>query len=226
MQDIDKEIISAILQIFTASKAESAFMYGSFARGDFEAGSDVEVGLIFRREHKVSRSELARLNTSTHISIYPYILEDILNYQPDVPFPKKIFMYELISTARTLLGKDIIGQLALPKIENSDLLETITFEKGFAISAVIAYRNGEMKTARKLFLSSCLFASRILLLIKTQKFIFHYQEIIENTLKLDLDEEYKEILRHVLELRKKDITIDSSLLFRNLKYLDMVYAAV
>ena len=100
---IDKKIFSALETIFSKTKPISIFLYGSRARTDFKKDSDYEVGIIFDK-NKIGRSEIAKMHNLKNLVVYPFLLSDLKNYDLDTPFPKAIYLKELIETGKTILG--------------------------------------------------------------------------------------------------------------------------
>lgn len=107
---IDKKILSVLEVVFEKTKPISIFLYGSRARTDFKEDSDYEIGIIYDK-FKTSRSELAKMHNLKNLVIYPFLLDEIKNYNLDTPFPKAIYLKELIETGKTILGKNILEKM-------------------------------------------------------------------------------------------------------------------
>ena len=162
-----EEIIKAITEKFDPV---SIFLYGSRARTDSLSRSDYEIGVLYKRTKKISRTELKEINTNKDVVLYPFEYEDFLAYKIDTPFPENIYFRELIKAGKTLHGEKVIENLEPPKITTLDLLQRIRFDTGFALAAILSKRNGDEITAATEFPKSCLFGVRCLLILDTKSF--------------------------------------------------------
>ena len=212
-----EDIIKAITEKFDPV---SIFLYGSRARTDSLSRSDYEIGVLYKRTKKISRTELKEINTNKDVVLYPFEYEDFLAYKIDTPFPENIYFRELIKAGKTLHGEKVIENLEPPKITTLDLLQRIRFDTGFALAAILSKRNGDEITAATEFPKSCLFGVRCLLILDTKSFPLTYDDIYEQSKKLDLGE-YRDVIEHAFAVRK-GAKIDENLLYRNVSLLNKV----
>jgi predicted aspartyl protease len=147
-------------------------------------------------------------------------LDDIKNNNLDTPFPKTIYLKELIETGKTLFGEKIIENIKSPEIGIIDLIEETSFEIATAMAAVRSYRNGDLISA-SISLKSALFGVRILEILKLKKFPYTYDEIFELSKELNLDEEYNQLLKQVMKVRQGG-EIEEKWLFKNITFLNQV----
>ena len=118
-----------VIQIITETfQPESIFLYGSKARKDSLPNSYYEIGVIFKNENYISRSEIRKIITDSNFSIYPFRLDEVRNATLDTPFQKKIYVRDICSSGRTLWGEKIIETMEKPKIELLDVLQDIRFQ--------------------------------------------------------------------------------------------------
>ena len=216
---MDKKIFSILEIIFEKTKPISIFLYGSRARTDFKEDSDYEIGIIFDK-FKTSRSELAKMHKLKNVVIYPFLLDDIKNYDLDTPFPKTIYLKELIETGKTILGKKILEKMESPKITTIDLIERTAFDIGSAMAAIRSFRNKDL-TSTSINFKSALFGSRVLEILKLKKFPYTYDEIYKVSKELNLDKEYKELLDNAMKIRNKG-KIEEKYLYKNISFLNQV----
>ena len=101
-----------------------------------------------------------------------------------------------------------------------DLLQRIRFDTGFALAAILSKRNGDEITAATEFPKSCLFGVRCLIILDTKNFPLTYNDIYEQSKKLDLGE-YREVVDHAFAVRKGE-KIDENFLYRNVSLLNKV----
>lgn len=216
---IDKKIFLVLESIFNKTKPVAIFLYGSRARNDFKNDSDYEVGIIYQKD-KISRSELAKMHNLKKLVIYPFLLSDIKNHELDTPFPKTIYLKELIDTGKTILGEKILEQLESPKIRTIDLIERTAFDIGTAFASVRSYRNKDLITTAINF-KSALFGARVLEILKLHKFPYTYDEIYQISGELRLESEYKELLENAMKIRNKG-KIEEKYLYKNISFLNQV----
>ncbi len=206
-------------KIFKEIKAISIFLYGSRSRTDFKENSDYEVGIIYDK-NKVGRTELDKMHNLKNLVLYPFLLDDIKNNNLDTPFPKAIYLKELIETGKTLFGEKILENMKSPEIGIIDLIEETSFEIATAMAAVRSYRNRDLISA-SINLKSALFGVRVLEILKLKKFPYTYDEIFEMSKELNLDEEYNQLLEQVMEVRQGG-KIEEKWLFKNITFLNQV----
>lgn len=212
-----KETIKTIAEKFDPV---SIFLYGSRARTDSLAQSDYEVGVLYKRDKKISRKELKEINKNIDVVLYPFVYEDFLVYKIDTPFPETIYFLELIKTGKTLYGEQVVEHLKPPKITTLDLLQRIRFDIGLALAAVLSKRNGDEITAAAEFYKSCLFGMRCLVIFETRNFPLTYNEIYEQSIRLSLGE-YKDVVEHAFAVRNGK-NIDENFLYQNISLLNKV----
>jgi len=217
---MDKKLEATIKAVTEKFDPISIFLYGSRARTDSLSRSDYEVGVLYKRDKKISRSELKEINPYKDVVLYPFEYEDFLAYKIDTPFPENIYFRELIETGKTLYGEKVIENLEPPKITTLDLLQRIRFDTGFALAAILSKRNGDEITAATEFPKSCLFGVRCLIILDTKSFPLTYDDIYEQSKKLDLGE-YREVADHAFAVRKGE-KIDENFLYRNVSLLNKV----
>jgi len=215
---MDKKLVETIEAITEKFDPVSIFLYGSRARTDSLSRSDYEVGVLYKRAEKISRTDLKTINRHIDVVLYPFEYEDFLNYKTDTPFPENIYFRELIEAGKTLYGEQVIENLQPPKITTLDLLQRIRFDTGFALAAILSKRNGDEITAATEFSKSCLFGVRCLIILETKRFPLTYDDIYEQSKKLDLGE-YREVVDHAFAVRK-DEKIDENYLYRNISLLN------
>jgi len=203
------------------AKPKSIFLYGSRARKDFKEESDYEVGVLFERSKKWSRSELAKLHTLEGLNLYPFAYEDFVENKLDTPFPKAVYMKELVEGAKTLRGEEVIEGMKSPEIKLSDLLEAGTFQVAYALAAVLSSRQEDWITSSIEFTKSVFFGTRVLIILEKGKFPLSYDEIVKEAEELDLEEDYKSLVQHALKVRK-GAKIDVGQLYTNITFLNQV----
>jgi predicted nucleotidyltransferase len=196
----------------------SIFVYGSRARNDYKEDSDYEIGVFYRKDHKLSRSSLRELNLPANFNIYPFEHEAFLEYKIDTPFPEKVFLKELTTNgAMTIRGDKVVESLKPPILSPLDLLEEVNFENGMALAAILAYRLGDEKASRGYFYKSCLFSARCLVTLETGKFPITYKGIHDESIALGLGE-YEEIVKKALQVRNGE-AFNEKILFQSVDFL-------
>jgi predicted nucleotidyltransferase len=214
---IDNKIFLVLKSIFDKTKPLSIFLYGSRARTDFKKDSDYEIGIIYGK-FKTSRSELAKMHDLKNLVIYPFLLDEIKNNNLDTPFPKAIYLKELIETGKTILGENILKQIGSPKIRTVDLIERTAFDIGTAFAAVRSFRNNDLVSTAINF-KSALFGARVLEILKLKKFPYTYDEIYKVSKELNLDKEYRDLLGNAINIRNKG-SIEEKYLYKNISFLN------
>ena len=220
--DFSNDIQAIIDKIEKEAKPVSIFIYGSRARNDFREDSDYEIGVLFNRDKRWERLQLARLHNNPNVNIYPFVLEDLLQYKIDTPFPKAIYLKELVEESVTVAGDKTIQQLQSPEIKLSDLIEVIVFETSYALGALLSTRKNDLFTASVQFTKAVLFAVRALVILESGKFPLTYKEIYEESKKLEfLDDNAKNVINHANDVRNEE-SIQPELVYKSLKFLNQV----
>ena len=211
-----EEVVKLLTKHF---KPISIFLYGSRARIDFLKRSDFEIGILFSKDNYVRRSKIKKVISKKGFNIYPFEYEEFLQGKIDTPFQKKIYLRELILAGKTLSGEKVIEKMKAPQISMMDLIQDLRFNLGYALASVISHRNGDKITASTEFYKSCLFATRTLIILKLRVFPLTYDEILENSKKLDLGE-YKELVEKAYKIRNGKNEYEDKDLFQNISYLN------
>jgi predicted nucleotidyltransferase len=200
-------------------KPVSIFLYGSRARTDAKEDSDYEIGVLLESGKYVGRTELRKaIGNKKAFSLYPFKFEEFVKYNPDTPFNKNIYVYELLTSAKTLRGQKIIENLAKPEITNLDLLQDAQFNLGRALTATVVARDGHIASATWTFYKSCLFGLRDLIFFETGNLARTYEEILEQGLAL-VSDEYKPLIQSAYDARQGK-EIDTNYFFKNISFLN------
>ena len=197
----------------------SIFLYGSRARTDFLEKSDYEIGILFRSDKYISRSEIKKAINKKGFNIYPFRYEDFIKRKIDTPFQSSIYLYELIKSGKTLRGREVIEGMSPSPIKVIDLMQDIRFNIGFALASIISHRNGDSKTASMEFYKSCLFGARDLIILTKKKFAFSYDDIFKFSKKIDLDE-YVDLVSVAYGSRIGKSSYENDHLFKNISFLN------
>lgn len=217
---LPNEIALTLDKIEQEASPVSVFVYGSRARKDYKEQSDFEVGVLFNHDKKWGRSQLATLHNISGLKVYPFVLEDFQQYKLDTPFPKAIYLRELMAGAVTVRGQKVLEAMELPEVMLSDLVEVATFQTAYALGAVLSARQKDLVTASIEFTKSALFGARALVILEAGNFPLSYDEIYEEASKLDfLDEDAKAILAHAMDVRKGQ-PLNPDLLYKNITFLN------
>ena len=216
------ELNEVVEKIEKEFKPISIFLHGSMATKTTNAKSDYEIGVIFENERNVSRSEIREIIPDFRFSIFPFRKQELLEYSIDIPFQKTIFINSLIKSAKTLKGEKIIENLKETKITTLDLLLDTRFNAGYALAAVQNYKNGNTELANSLFYKSCLFATRNLIHCISGSLEVNYDSIFDCSQKIEIADEYREVIKKAFDLRKGRIDkIDNTLYYKNVSYINM-----
>ena len=209
-----QEEIEKLAQKLLDFGASSVFLYGSKARGDASESSDWELGAIYEDDKYKERSELAAL-APEKVSIYPFHLSELAAGRSETPFNQAIWLNEVIRTAKTVAGDDIISTIPPPHISEIDLISDAEFSKARALDAMIACRGGNLDLATEFFVKSCMFGLRNLILRNGGAFPLSYEDIATSTVKY-LPKEYKGLPQKCLAIRGGSQKLDLQLTFDNI----------
>lgn len=215
---VNEKVEKILKNIFEITKPISIFVYGSRARTDFKQDSDYEIGALYLKENKISRSNIAKLHDVKGLNIYPFVLEDLKKYNLDTPFTKAIYLRELIGSSKTVFGENILEKMELPEIKLTDLLERAAFDLATVFAAFRSFKSKDLITASLNF-KSILFGTRILEILELKKFPFTYDEIFELSKELDLLPKYRELIDHAYKVRMGE-KIEEQFIFTGITYLN------
>lgn len=221
MNLITPEINEILNKIFMETNPVSIFLYGSRSRTDFIEESDYEIGILYKKENKVSRSELVKRHTELNLRIYPFNYEEFINNDLDTPFPKAVYMKGLISKAKTLYGQNIVETMNPPIITLIDLLEEAVFQMSRAYTAMLSQREGDTENAKAGFVKSVLFGTRTLIVLRHKEFPVGYDEIVNFAKILNIDSEYHDLIEYAFEVRNGK-ELDASYIYKNISYLNRI----
>jgi len=213
--------IQKVLEIIFADTLPLCiFLYGSMSRGDSVAESDYEIGVIYQKNSKVSRSILASYHQLKNLKIYPFSLEDLQNHNIDTPFPKSFYLLQLLDNAKILFGENIFQKISKPTINSNDLIEIVAFSLGRAYAAVVSSRQNDTIAVIDNFTKSLLYGLQALAFIKTGHVIYSYQELKNQIQNLNIPIEYTPLISHVFSVRSGEILPDANFLYKNISFLN------
>lgn len=212
------DLDGAVESIVQAARPTSIFLYGSRARQDFLARSDYEVGVLMRRAAYIHRADLQARVKASHLNVYPFELESFLRGNVDTPFQRRIYLRELVLSAKTIRGRQVVETMAAPPIGTLDLVQEVRFNLGRAFAAVMSYRGGDKKTALWQFSKSCLFATRALEIFALSAFPVAYDDISRTARRLSLGR-YAALVRSAMAVRHGE-AVQTADLFLNISYMN------
>lgn len=218
---LPSEIRELVDVISDKTKPVSVFLYGSRARDDFLPTSDYEIGVLYRADSKWHRYQLAELHDLEQVNVYPFVYEDLMDYEIDTPFPRQVYLYELIDSAKTLAGKNVIENLVQVKLGRVDLLEAVNFELGYAMSAVLSWRNGDEKTARAVFTKAVLYGVKILLMVRQGEWVVDYGRAFALVGGLELHDRFAGLVSEAMRVREGG-ELEPARLFDAITFLNQV----
>ena len=202
--NIPANINKVLSKIEDTSNPISIFVYGSRANNEARENSDWEVGVLYEEDKKWSRSELAKIHDIENLNIYPFDIEKLKKYEIDTPFPAKIYIKDLVEGSETVIGKNVLEELNSPDITAADLLETTSFETGYALGALIALRDGAEIAASIMFSKSVFFGLRNLIIMEKGTYPSSFTEIYKQADELNLEDKYKELVKTAMKVRNGD----------------------
>ena len=96
-----------------------------------------------------------------------------------------------------------------------------SFNLGYAVSAVRLMKENILNMANEFLYKSMFYATRNLFYSKYQILLSGYNTIFEQSKKLNLPEEYQELLNIGYKIRNEEITeIDTYAYFKNISYIN------
>lgn len=218
------EIQKTIIEIYNKTSPETIFLYGSHARGDFIKESDYEIGILYKSEQRVRREDLAAMHSIQNLHLYSFPLQEFILYDVQIPFTRAIYFRELLEKgAITVLGKSILENMKPPHILMSDILEELSFDKARALSAMLSFRRNDMYSASDHLIKSCLYASKMYLLLEKGTFISRYDEILKHIQASSIEQNYLLLIEYVLQIRSKKIPLDLKKIYENISYSESVF---
>ena len=219
--NLTTEITNLIDKVFIETEPESIFLYGSRTWTDYLKTSDYEIGLLYKRKNKVSRTQLAEMVKMKKVNLFPFIYEDFIKYNPDTPFQKALYMRDLICKAKTLKGREVVEDMKLPAITLLDLLEESSFQVASALSAVFSSRQLDWVTTTRQFTKSVFYGLRVLEILKLKKYPVSYKEIMDQAKNIVLDKDFRDLIKKVIQVRQgKKPDIQS--LYRNITFQNKI----
>ncbi|MDP4009393.1 MAG: nucleotidyltransferase domain-containing protein [Candidatus Shapirobacteria bacterium] len=222
MNKIIPEYIDKVLRnIIDISKPISVFLYGSRVRNDFESDSDYEIGIIYKESKKWSRQQLKELNSYENVKIYPFSLEELESGEIDTPFPKAIYLKTISEESVCLYGEKLENIISPIKIDKDDLFEATGFCLGRAYSAVVSSKQNDLVATRDGFTKSGLYGIQLLIFVKTGNFVTSYKEMENKYLNL-IPDEFKDLVKHIFDVRKNVATVAIPYLYKNISFLNKV----
>lgn len=221
MMNIPSEIEKVLEKIYKQTKPVSIFIYGSRAREDYKENSDYEIGVLYKKENYIQRKDLNKLHSLNKLNIFPFYYNDFIKYQLDTPFPKSIYLREVVTGGRTIKGKRIIENIKPPSIKLIDLLEGVVFQQGYALAATHSYKQNDLVTSSTHFTKSLLYGMRVLIILEKKEFPLTFDEIVEAGKRLIPDGEVNDLMVHAIDVRngKKP---DIDMLYANISFLNKV----
>ncbi|MBP9818290.1 nucleotidyltransferase domain-containing protein [Candidatus Shapirobacteria bacterium] len=218
---LPKYIQDVLEKIWEETSPVSIFLYGSMARGDSEVNSDYELGIIYKRDKKIPRSELAKYHNIKELRLYPFGLEDLANNIIDTPFPKAIYLRGLLEGTKLLYGRKLTEIFSPPKVKLSDLMEGVGFCLGRGYSAVVSSRQNDMVAVQENFSKSTLYGLQILLALTKKQLVFSYKVMYELS-KESIPNEYLDLINNAIAVRKDINEIKIPMLYTNISFLNNV----
>lgn len=217
--NLPTDIRTVIEKIVHRTNPVSIFLYGSRARDDYLADSDFEIGVLYRRERATNEIQLRLIVPLTKsIRIYPYILEDFITGDFDLPFETTTFLRLIKNSAITLWGDRVVENFHPPAVTIVSLLREVKFQLGRASDAIVCHRSDNQMLAAEMFYKSCLLGTRDLVILKCRLFPNTYPEIVKSASGLNL-KDYSLLVNCALETRLNRSATPENLI-RNIWYLN------
>lgn len=221
MNLVSEDISKVLEEVMNKTSPVSVFIFGSAARNDSQKKSDFEAGVLYSRGKTWTRKQLVDLYQLPNLRIYPFISEDLQKGKIDTPFPKAVYLRELVLTGKTVQGEKIIENMPLAQISLLDLLECNAFELGIALGAVLSSRQNDWATSNALFSKSALFGTRILLILEKRIFPLGFEQTYLESKNLELDKESREVINHAMAVRNGE-KVSPDFLYKNISFLNQI----
>lgn len=219
MIEIPENIKKILKDIFDKTSPVSIFLYGSRARTDFLKTSDYEIGILYKSDKKVSRSDLAMMHDIADLRIYPFDHDEFINNKIDTPFPKAVYMRGLVARAKTIFGEKVVENMKLPEILLLDLFEESIFQISRAYTAMLSEREGDIVSAKAGFVKSVLYGTLVLVVLKLKEFPVGYDETIKLSNKLVLNVEHTNLINHAYEVRN-GAELQVPMIYKSMSYIN------
>jgi predicted nucleotidyltransferase len=219
--NISKEVEEVLNKIEKQTKPVSIFIYGSRARRDFKKDSDYEVGVIYKRKNYTPRRKLKKMHSLDCLNIFSFFYNDFLKHQIDTPFPKAVYLRDVILGGKTFSGEKIIENLKPPRINLADLHEVVIFQQAYALAATHSFKQEDLVTCVTHFTKSLLYGARVLVIIDKKKFPVTFDEIAKEVKGLKLKKEEVDLVQHAIDVRNGTRPVLDKL-YANISFLNMV----
>lgn len=200
----------------------SIFLYGSRAGDAYKKDSDYEIGVVFEDDKYVNRSRLHAKVTSSSVKAYPFKKSELIAGTFDTPFQKTFYLREIIEGGRIVFGPDVLSGIPKPPITTLDLIQTIRFEIGYSLAAVLSMRSGDKSVSHEEFSKSCLYGVRCWQILELQKFEINYRSIFENSQLLPLSAEQRSVINAAYSVREGEENISADTIFDNISLLNHI----
>jgi predicted nucleotidyltransferase len=221
---MEKVVQRVINEIATKSKPISIFLYGSYTTGDYIARvSDLEIGVIRENESvrfvQLKKTASKFSSKKLNLRIYPYDLKKLKDGTVDTPFTKNVFIRRLILTSKTVYGKEVVENLSLPPITLLDAYREASVSTMRALNGILFLRNGLLKEGLEAAYKACLFATSSLE-YAIGEFPIGFKEIVKISKRLDLKEEWCDLIQKSLKIRTGNLKLDEE------KAMDFVFKVI
>jgi hypothetical protein len=158
--------------------AKIVFAYGSQARGDFEAGSDLELGVVGRTGSGASAARfLEALGLPKDVRAYSFDLARLQDADPDVPFTRRVFVAELVFSAHSIVGPALGDIIPVPTLRPSDLAEEHAMARARLVDAMLAARAGQAGVAAHFAWKATFMAARVAILAATERLVSNRDDL-------------------------------------------------
>lgn len=173
---------SAISRAAREAEAETIFVYGSQARGDYERSSDLEVGIVVPWASEGASAKFSKaISPSIPARYYTFERPKLEQGKPDVPFTRRIFVAELRASAITVFGEPVEEFLPRLGIRAGDLYEEHGFVRARILDGLVCARNGHDETAAALCWKGSYMAGRLFVLATDRVLISNRDALLERS---------------------------------------------